>query len=138
MSAIYNGTFILNSKPDELHWNDDGTFKGARVLGGQDISVKWLVTEPHYTAEKTGALRRSERPMSCALIICDGPLLAEGNASFMVAPSGSVEGWAHPFPTVLLQQNDKIAVCPPGKGMFFLFALYSLLCSLPFSDISSA
>ncbi|KAJ2451767.1 Rab GDP dissociation inhibitor alpha, partial [Coemansia sp. RSA 2424] len=107
LSAVYAGTFMLNTPVDEIVYGDDGAFVGVRS-GDQVARAKQVIGDPSYfrsNVRKTGRVIR-------AICILRSPIpSAKADSAQIILPQRQT-GREHDIYITCLSEAQKI--CPKG------------------------
>ncbi|KAJ2819253.1 Rab GDP dissociation inhibitor alpha, partial [Coemansia sp. 'formosensis'] len=107
LSAVYAGTFMLNTPVDEIIVGDDGTFAGVRS-GSQVARAKVVIGDPSYFADR---VRKTGRVIRAICLLRSPIASAKADSAQIILPQRQT-GREHDIYITCLSEAQK--VCPKG------------------------
>ncbi|KAJ2356971.1 Rab GDP dissociation inhibitor alpha [Coemansia erecta] len=107
LSAVYAGTFMLDTPVDEVVRGADGAFVGVRS-GGQTARAKQVIGDPSYFRSD---VRKTDRVIRAICILREPIPKTDADSTQIIMPQRQI-GREHDIYVTCLSNNQK--VCPAG------------------------
>lgn len=118
LSAVYNGTFILNRNAQDILLDDDMKCKGIICTKGQELNCNYLVSSPTNLPEYT---IDSDEFVSRAIVVTDKSFVSDESQDTLVLgiiPPNSIK---NKYTIYLLQVDETASLTPKEKFMVHLW-----------------
>ncbi|KAJ9465397.1 putative secretory pathway GDP dissociation inhibitor 1 [Diplonema papillatum] len=112
LSAVYGGTYMLNTPVEKMVFTDDGEFAGVVADGGKLAKAKFVVGDPTYFPDRVTKIGQVAR----AICLMDKPLdgIKSAQSAQIIIPHSQVKPpRKHDIYVVMLSEIHKVV--PQGK-----------------------
>lgn len=107
LSAIYGGTFMLNTPLDEIYFTEDGRFEGVKTDKGT-AKAPLVIADPTYFPKK---VKETGQSVIRAMCILDHPVHGTDDSGQIIIPQNQI-GRKHDIYIAIL--SSSLNICPKG------------------------